>query len=46
MRTSRVDLRLVRGNLGHVPLTITSQHLHIDVDRCHQETEEKRRMEW
>jgi integrase/recombinase XerD len=46
MADQQVDLRLVRDNLGHAPLTTTSRYLHIDDDRRHREIEEKHRIEW
>lgn len=46
MADQRVDLRLVRDNLGHASLTTTSLYLHIDDDRRHQETDEKHRIDW
>ncbi|MGU7812939.1 tyrosine-type recombinase/integrase [Burkholderia sp. AW49-1] len=46
MADGRVDLRLVRDNLGHVSLTTTSQYLHADDDWRHSETEEKHRIGW
>ncbi|EJO58815.1 site-specific recombinase, phage integrase family [Burkholderia multivorans CF2] len=46
MADGRVDLRLVRDNLGHVSLTTTSQYLHADDDWRHRETEEKHRIDW
>ncbi|VXC91625.1 Integrase family protein (fragment) [Burkholderia sp. 8Y] len=46
MADQRVDLRLVRDNLGHASLTTTSLYLHIDDDRRHQETEDKHRIDW
>ncbi|WP_333992677.1 tyrosine-type recombinase/integrase [Burkholderia orbicola] len=46
MADGRVDLRLVRDNLGHVSLTTTSQYLHADDDWRHRETEEKHRIGW
>jgi site-specific recombinase XerD len=42
----KVDLRLVRDNLGHASLTTTSLYLHIDDDRRHRETEDKHRIDW
>jgi site-specific recombinase XerD len=46
MADRTVDLRTVRGNLGHASLTTTSVYLHVDDDRRHQETEEKHRVDW
>ncbi|SOE91291.1 Site-specific recombinase XerD [Caballeronia arationis] len=46
MADQKVDLRLVRDNLGHASLTTTSLYLHIDDDRRHQETEDKHRIDW
>jgi site-specific recombinase XerD len=46
MADSKVDLRMVRDNLGHASLTTTSIYLHVDDDRRHQETEEKHRVDW
>ncbi|AIO36481.1 tyrosine-type recombinase/integrase [Burkholderia pseudomultivorans] len=46
MADGRVDLRLVRDNLGHASLTTTSQYLHADDDWRHRETEEKHRIGW
>lgn len=46
MADGRLDLRLVRDNLGHVSLTTTSQYLHADDDLRHRETEEKHRIDW
>lgn len=46
MADKAIDLRLVRDNLGHESLTTTSQYLHVDDDRRHQETEEKHRIDW
>jgi integrase/recombinase XerD len=46
MADQRVDLRLVRDNLGHASLTTTSLYLHVDDDRRHQETDEKHRIDW
>ena len=46
MADNAIDLRLVRDNLGHESLTTTSQYLHVDDDRRHQETEEKHRIDW
>uniref|UniRef100_UPI001F251BCA tyrosine-type recombinase/integrase n=1 Tax=Burkholderia sp. WTPI3 TaxID=2822167 RepID=UPI001F251BCA len=46
MADGRVDLRLVRDNLGHVSLTTTSQYLHADDDWRHRETDEKHRIDW
>ncbi len=46
MADKRVDLRLVRDNLGHASLTTTSLYLDIDDDRRHQETDEKHRIDW
>jgi site-specific recombinase XerD len=46
MADQRVDLRLVRDNLGHSSLTTTSLYLHIDDDRRHRETDEKHRIDW
>ncbi|MET3554103.1 integrase [Burkholderia sp. 567] len=39
----RVDLRLVRDNLGHVSPPTTSQYLHADDDWRHSETDAKHR---
>jgi site-specific recombinase XerD len=46
MADQKVDLRLVRDNLGHASLTTTSLYLHIDDDRRHRETEDKHRIDW
>ncbi|KVP53363.1 integrase [Burkholderia ubonensis] len=46
MADGRLDLRIVRDNLGHVSLTTTSQYLHADDDVRHRETEEKHRIGW
>ncbi|WP_369718838.1 tyrosine-type recombinase/integrase [Burkholderia cenocepacia] len=46
MADGRVDLRLVRDNLGHVSLTTTSQYLHADDDWRHRETQAKHRIGW
>lgn len=46
MADKAIDLRLVRDNLGHESLTTTSQYLHMDDERRHQETEEKHRIDW
>jgi site-specific recombinase XerD len=46
MADQRVDLRLVRDNLGHASLTTTSLYLHLDDDRRHRETDEKHRIDW
>ncbi|WP_415876995.1 tyrosine-type recombinase/integrase [Burkholderia ubonensis] len=46
MADGRLDLRIVRDNLGHASLTTTSQYLHADDDVRHRETEEKHRIGW
>jgi hypothetical protein len=46
MADQKVDLRLVRDNLGHASLTTTSLYLHIDDDRRHRETEDKHCIDW
>ncbi|MDR5746431.1 tyrosine-type recombinase/integrase [Caballeronia sp. LZ029] len=46
MADQKIDLRMVRDNLGHASLTTTSIYLHVDDDRRHQETEEKHRVDW
>ncbi|MGF6931059.1 integrase/recombinase XerD [Paraburkholderia sp. UCT70] len=46
MADQKVDLRLVRDNLGHASLTTTSVYLHADDDRRHDETDEKHRIGW
>lgn len=42
----RVDLPLMRDNLGHVSLTTTSQYLHADDDWRQSATEAKHRPGW
>ncbi|EKS71757.1 hypothetical protein BG60_33840 [Caballeronia zhejiangensis] len=37
MADQKIDLRTVRGNLGHASLTTTSIYLHVYDDRRHQE---------
>ena len=46
MADQQIDLRLVRDNLGHSSLNTTSQYLHVDDDRRHEDTEEKHRIHW
>lgn len=46
MADRALDLRHVRDNLGHESLKTTSQYLHSDDDRRHNETEQKHRIEW
>ncbi|GAB5096691.1 tyrosine-type recombinase/integrase [Caballeronia sp. LZ001] len=46
MADQKVDLRLVRDNLGHASLATTSLYLHMDDDRRHRETDEKHRIDW
>lgn len=46
MADGDVDLRLVRDNLGHASLSMTSLYLHSDDDHRHRETEEKHRIDW
>jgi site-specific recombinase XerD len=46
MADQKVDLRLVRDNLGRASLATTSLYLHIDDDRRHRERDEKHRIDW
>jgi len=46
MADGRVDLRLMRANLGHVSPPTTSQHLHADDDWRQSETDAKHRPRW
>jgi integrase/recombinase XerD len=46
MMDGRVDLRYVRDNLGHVPISTTSQYLHANDDDRHRATEAGLRLDW
>jgi integrase/recombinase XerD len=46
MANNAVDLRHVRDNLRHEPLTTTSGHLHSSDEERHRETEDKHKIGW
>ncbi len=46
MTDSRMDLRSVRDNLGHVSISTTNIYLHTSDDARHQETEKHHQIRW
>jgi hypothetical protein len=46
MMDRKVDLRYVRDNLGHAPISTISQYLHADDDDRYRATESGLKLDW